>query len=34
LRVPKADAEQQDKLKALPPELLAGGFKGCRPRAG
>jgi hypothetical protein len=34
LRVPKASSEQQDKLKALPPELLAGGFKACKPRAG
>jgi len=32
LRVPKADAEQQDQLKALPPEPLAGGFKACAPR--
>jgi hypothetical protein len=32
LRLPKADAELQDKLKALPPELLAGGFKACTPR--
>ncbi len=34
LRVPKATSEQQDKLKALPAELLAGGFKACKPRAG
>ena len=32
LRAPKADAEQQDKLKTLPPEPLAGGFKACTPR--
>ncbi len=32
LRVAKADAAQQDKLKALPPEPLAGGFKACTPR--
>jgi hypothetical protein len=32
LRVVKADAAQQDKLKALPPEPLAGGFKACKPR--
>jgi hypothetical protein len=32
LRVPKADAAQQDKLKALAPEPLAGGFKTCQPR--
>jgi hypothetical protein len=34
LRVPKASSEQQDKLKALPAELLGGGFKPCQPRAG
>jgi hypothetical protein len=34
LRVPKADAEQQDKLKALPPGPLAGGFKACTPHTG
>jgi len=32
LRVPKAYPEQQDKLMALPPELVAGGFKACAPR--
>jgi hypothetical protein len=34
LRVPKADPEQQARLRALPAELLAGGFKTCKPRAG
>lgn len=29
LRVPRADADQQDRLKALAPEALAGGFKPC-----
>ncbi len=32
LRLPQADAELQEKLKALPPEPLAGGFKACTPR--
>jgi hypothetical protein len=32
LRVAQADAAQQDRLKALPPEPLAGGFKACQPR--
>lgn len=32
LRVPKADAEQQDKLLALPSAPLAGGFKACASR--
>lgn len=32
LRVPKADAVQQDKLKTLPADLLAGGFKACARR--
>jgi hypothetical protein len=32
LRVPKADTPLQDRLKALPPEPLAGGFKACTPR--
>jgi hypothetical protein len=31
LRVPRAGSVQQDQLKALPPALLAGGFKACRP---
>jgi len=29
LRVPRADADQQDRLRALLPEALAGGFKPC-----
>jgi hypothetical protein len=31
LRVAKADTPLQDKLKALPAEPLAGGFKACTP---
>lgn len=34
LRVARADAVQQDKLKALPTEALAGGFQPCQPRPG
>ena len=34
LRVAKADAAQQDKLKALPAEPLVGGFKLCKPPTG
>ncbi|MDE2082823.1 MAG: hypothetical protein KGI90_15840, partial [Burkholderiales bacterium] len=29
LRVPRADADQQARLRALPAALLAGGFKPC-----
>jgi hypothetical protein len=32
LRVPKADADTAERLKALPPDALAGGFKACSPR--
>lgn len=32
LKVPQADADMQDKLKALAPEPLAGGFKPCVTR--
>jgi hypothetical protein len=32
LRVPKASSAQQDQLRALPPALLAGGFKACKAR--
>lgn len=32
LRVPRADSDQQDRLRALPAEVLAGGFKACAAR--
>ena len=32
LRVPRAEAEEQARLQALPAGLLAGGFKPCAPR--
>lgn len=33
LRVPRADGDQQDRLRALPSEALAGGFKPCAARS-
>lgn len=32
LRVPKADADTAERLKALPADALAGGFKACAAR--
>ena len=32
LRVPKADADTAERLKALPADTLAGGFKACAAR--
>lgn len=32
LRVPRADSEQAERMRALPADLLAGGFKPCAAR--